>query len=157
MYEKTRESVYISYLFIYVYRHPLTRPLPIVEIYYLEFLAATLSAHGRINEERLAEAFDRIDSDDKGFISRENLKEILGTDYSKEKVDQYMQEADFLGDNEISFGEFVKFFQADQMQQVRAFRLDESNSASSNSLSVEPENDSSAPVPVPVPEHLLHE
>jgi len=125
------------------------------EIYYLEFLAATLSAHGRINEERLAEAFDRIDSDDKGFISRENLKEILGTDYSKEKVDQYMQEADFLGDNKISFEEFVKFFQADQMQQVRAFRLDESNSASSNSLSVEPENDSSASVPVP--EHLLHE
>ena len=64
-----------------------------------------------------------------------------------------MQEADFLGDNNISFEEFVKFFQADQMQQVRAFRLDESNSASSNSLSVEPENDSSASAP----EHLLHE
>ncbi len=117
------------------------------EIYYLEFLAATLSAHGRINEERLAEAFDRIDSDDSGFISRENLKEILGADYSKEKVDQYMKEADLVGDNKISFQEFVKFFQADQIKQARAFRLDESNSVSSGSL------DSSASPP----KHLLHE
>ena len=125
----------------------ITHPSRMEEIYYLEFLAATLSAHGRINEERLAEAFDRIDSDDSGFISRENLKEILGADYSKEKVDQYMQEADFLGDNKISFQEFVKFFQADQIKQVRAFRLDESISVSSGSL-----NSSASP-----PKHSLHE
>eukprot|EP01083_Nonionella_stella_P274908 933535_1 len=125
------------------------------EIYYLEFLAATLSAHGRINEERLAEAFDRIDSDDSGFISRENLKEILGADYSKAKVDQYMREADFLGDNKISFEEFVKFFQADQIQQVRTFQLEESSSVSSSSVSIEPENESSASASAP--EHLLHE
>jgi len=39
-------------------------------IQYSGFLAATLEVHGRIVEERLAEAFDRIDSDDSGFISR---------------------------------------------------------------------------------------
>merc|ERR1739848_483871 len=51
-------------------------------IYYTEFLAATLEAQGRIKEERLASAFDRFDSDDTGFISRQNLRIILGSDYT---------------------------------------------------------------------------
>lgn len=141
---KTQTSTY-SQECIFVCLLSLTAEfVPFSEIYYLEFLAATLSAHGRINEERLAEAFDRIDSDDSGYISRENLKQILGKDYSKEKVDQYMKEADFVGDNRISFEEFVKFFQADQMQQVRDFRLEEGISVGSGIASVEAELDSSA-------------
>lgn len=35
-------------------------------IMYTEFLAATLEAHGYIEEERVANAFDRLDSDDSG-------------------------------------------------------------------------------------------
>jgi Ca2+-binding EF-hand superfamily protein len=41
-------------------------------VHYIEFLAATLEAVGSIDEERLAEAFDRIDCDDTGYISIEN-------------------------------------------------------------------------------------
>lgn len=37
------------------------------QIMYTEFLAATIEAHGHIEEDRIAEAFDRIDSDDTGF------------------------------------------------------------------------------------------
>ena len=40
-------------------------------ILYTEFVAATLEMHGRVEEKRLAEAFDHIDDDDSGFISRE--------------------------------------------------------------------------------------
>jgi len=39
-------------------------------IEYTEFLAATLEVNGHIQEDRLAEAFDRIDSDNSGFISK---------------------------------------------------------------------------------------
>lgn len=39
-------------------------------IKYTEFLAATIEAHGTIDENRLAEAFDRLDSDDSGYISK---------------------------------------------------------------------------------------
>ena len=39
------------------------------KIRYTEFLAATIEVHGAIDEERLAEAFDRIDCDDSGYIS----------------------------------------------------------------------------------------
>ena len=39
------------------------------KIRYTEFLAATIEVHGAIDEERLAEAFDRLDCDDSGYIS----------------------------------------------------------------------------------------
>ncbi len=40
-------------------------------ILYTEFIAATLELHGRVEEKRLAEAFDLMDDDDSGFISKE--------------------------------------------------------------------------------------
>lgn len=40
-------------------------------IHYTEFLAATMETRGVIVEERLAEAFDRLDSDDSGYISKQ--------------------------------------------------------------------------------------
>ncbi len=45
-------------------------------IYYNEFLASTLETRGRIAEVRLAEAFDRLDSDGSGFISKEVCHEV---------------------------------------------------------------------------------
>lgn len=92
------------------------------EIYYLEFLAATLEARGRITEERLADAFDRLDSDDSGYISRKNFREILGSEYSDQKVDEFLKEVDTDGDGRISFEEFLKYFHKDQKNDVREFR-----------------------------------
>ena len=40
-------------------------------IHYTEFVAATLELHGRVEEKRLAEAFDLMDDDDSGYISKE--------------------------------------------------------------------------------------
>ena len=36
---------------------------------YTEFLAATIESTDLVTEERLAEAFDRLDADDSGYIS----------------------------------------------------------------------------------------
>ncbi len=101
------------------------------EIYYLEFLASTLEVQGRITEERLAEAFDRIDSDDTGYITRRNLSEMLGSDFSKEKVDNFIATADADGDDKISFEEFMEFFHADREKQVKELRPDYGMSSSS--------------------------
>jgi len=87
-------------------------------IYYTEFLAATLEAQGRIVEETLANAFDRIDSDDTGYISRENLTEFLGKEYSEEKVDSLLAEADQDRDGKISFEEFLKAFRSSHKQKM---------------------------------------
>lgn len=92
------------------------------EIYYLEFLAATLEARGRITEERLAVAFDRLDSDDSGYLSRDNFREILGSEYTDEKVDAFLKEVDSDGDGRISFEEFLVYFHKDQKVHVHKFR-----------------------------------
>lgn len=50
-------------------------------LHFTEFLAATLETGGKeVTDDRLAEAFDQLDMDDSGFISRQNLEEFLGKD-----------------------------------------------------------------------------
>jgi hypothetical protein len=85
-------------------------------IRYTEFLAATIEAQGAISEERLAEAFDRLDSDDSGFISAENLAEILGQDFPIEEINSIIQEADKTKDNLISYGEFLALWETKNEQ-----------------------------------------
>jgi serine/threonine protein kinase len=102
------------------------------EVYYLEFLAATLEAHGRIAEERLAEAFDRIDSDDSGKISKKNLRDLLGKDYSEAKVDRMLQEVDMDNDGEISFDDFRGIFRAEQVKEERALMPESSHDIGNN-------------------------
>lgn len=56
-------------------------------------MAATVEAHGYVTEEKLADAFDRIDADDSGYISRDNLRELLGRDYEPAVVERMLAEA----------------------------------------------------------------
>jgi hypothetical protein len=66
---------------------------------------------GAISEERLAEAFDRLDSDDSGYISAANLAEMLGADFPKEEIDEIIREADLTKDNRISYSEFLALWE----------------------------------------------
>lgn len=79
-------------------------------IHYSEFLAATIEAHGFIDEERLAEAFDRIDTDDDGYITVENLRDFLGNDVPAKDLEEIIDEADLQGARRISFREFVQLW-----------------------------------------------
>ena len=79
-------------------------------IYYTEFLAATLGDRGRIVEEKLTDAFDRMDCDDTAYILRQNLKEFLGSESTETKVDQLIKEVNLDGDGKCSFKEFKEHF-----------------------------------------------
>lgn len=79
-------------------------------IHYTEFLAATLGAQGVIEEERLAEAFDRLDSNDSGFISLNNLRELFGGELSDKRIEQIIMEANINHDNKISYDEFLSLW-----------------------------------------------
>lgn len=59
----------------------------------------------------MAEAFDRIDADDSGYISAENLKALLGTDFPKEEIDAIIKEADLTKDGKISYSEFLALWE----------------------------------------------
>ena len=81
------------------------------KIRYTEFLAATIEAQGAIDEVRLAEAFDRLDSDDSGYISADNLREILGDEFPQEELEKIIYEADLTHDNRISYPEFLALWE----------------------------------------------
>eukprot|EP00977_Amphora_coffeiformis_P018472 scaffold6506_cov171-Amphora_coffeaeformis.AAC.20 len=88
-------------------------------INYTEFLAATLETQGAIEEYRLAEAFDALDSDDSGYISRENLRNILGDRADDQLVDQLIAEADFRKDGRVSYEEFLQLFAQTKHDKIR--------------------------------------
>ena len=87
-------------------------------INYTEFLAACLEAQGDLEEYRLAEAFDIMDSDDSGFISRENLRKILGEQCNERFIDALIAEADFTKNGKISYDEFLQLFSRHKQKRV---------------------------------------
>merc|ERR1719146_162919 len=48
------------------------------EIHYSDFLAAMVSSRIKMHDEVLAQTFRRFDTDNSGFITAANLKEVLG-------------------------------------------------------------------------------
>jgi calcium-dependent protein kinase len=88
------------------------------KIMYTEFVAATLELQGRVEEKRLAEAFDHIDYDDSGYISKENLKRLLGESGTPERIEKLIESADTDGDGKISFEEFLVMFRKDNVASV---------------------------------------
>jgi Ca2+-binding EF-hand superfamily protein len=87
-------------------------------------LAATIEAHGHIGEDHIAEAFDRIDADDSGYISRQNLRDFLGDQCTKEQVDEMMTSADIDKDGKISYKEFLEAFRNQMHLAVEKVALD---------------------------------
>lgn len=81
------------------------------KIRYTEFLAATIEAQGAISEDRLAEAFDRLDSDDSGYIDAANLIDMLGEEFPKDEIHAIIDEADISRDNRISYSEFLALWE----------------------------------------------
>lgn len=142
---------------LYLYTVALTLSLQDVdgtnEVKYSEFLAATIEAHGAIDEERLAEAFDRIDCDDSGYITVDNLATMLGNDVPKSYLASIIDAADIKRDKRISYEEFLALWDTEQdekrqkaLEDVKRRRVLHSNSilsavSSSVSALLSPEKD----------------
>jgi Ca2+-binding EF-hand superfamily protein len=52
------------------------------------------------------EAFDRLDVDGTGVITRANLRTVLGTDYDPEEVERMIKDGDDDDDGEVTYDEF---------------------------------------------------
>lgn len=79
-------------------------------ILYNEFIAATLEAQQHLEESQLRDAFDNMDSDSTGFISKENLCHVLGEACHDDYVDKMIEVVDANKDGSISYNEFIEFF-----------------------------------------------
>eukprot|EP00614_Pseudopedinella_elastica_P008526 CAMPEP_0172596972 /NCGR_PEP_ID=MMETSP1068-20121228/16875_1 /TAXON_ID=35684 /ORGANISM="Pseudopedinella elastica, Strain CCMP716" /LENGTH=475 /DNA_ID=CAMNT_0013396255 /DNA_START=39 /DNA_END=1466 /DNA_ORIENTATION=- len=91
---------------------------------YTEFLAATVEAKGLNTEDKLLEAFDRLDADDSGYITFENLREILGSAYDPEEVKQMIASADFKNDGRVDLEEFMQLMGAKREAEIEVFNSD---------------------------------
>lgn len=67
------------------------------------------------NIEELRQAFQNIDKDNNGYISKKEFKELMksmGEDLSRSELKEVMAEADNNDDGKISYEEFVVMMQS---------------------------------------------
>eukprot|EP00927_Polykrikos_kofoidii_P039220 TRINITY_DN3364_c0_g2_i1.p1 TRINITY_DN3364_c0_g2~~TRINITY_DN3364_c0_g2_i1.p1 ORF type:complete len:537 (+),score=73.17 TRINITY_DN3364_c0_g2_i1:132-1742(+) len=79
------------------------------EIHYSDFLAAMVSTRIDLHDELLRSAFNKFDVDGSGYITLDDLKEVLGENFEGEEMDKLLAEADVLEDGRISYAEFVAY------------------------------------------------
>jgi calcium-dependent protein kinase len=79
------------------------------EIHYSEFLAAMVSTRIAMHDGLLKATFQKFDVDNSGFISLDNLKEVLGDSFDGAEVTRLVTEADRDKDGQISYNEFITF------------------------------------------------
>lgn len=75
-------------------------------IKYSEFIAAAMAESHYSATEQIEAAFRRLDLDDSGEITLENLVEVLGPGYDVETVKQVLDEGDYMKDGVIRLAEF---------------------------------------------------
>lgn len=78
---------------------------------YMEFLAATLEAKGFLEEEKLEEAFERMDAEHTGYITLKGLRTILGNSFDPSTVEQMLREVNPSQSGMISYEEFLDIMQ----------------------------------------------
>ena len=75
-----------------------------------EFLRATINYENLVTEKNLKYAFDYFDKDHSGYLSPDEIKEVLGlndnSEETKKLVNDIMKEVDTNGDGQISYEEF---------------------------------------------------
>eukprot|EP00928_Gymnodinium_smaydae_P011173 TRINITY_DN14153_c0_g2_i1.p1 TRINITY_DN14153_c0_g2~~TRINITY_DN14153_c0_g2_i1.p1 ORF type:complete len:559 (+),score=105.00 TRINITY_DN14153_c0_g2_i1:215-1891(+) len=79
------------------------------QIYYSDFLAATMDARTHLREETLRAAFHRFDVDRTGRISSEAFRRVLGDTFEGINVELLASEAFACGKGNIDFVEFEDF------------------------------------------------
>lgn len=83
------------------------------QVYYSDFLAATMEMRDRLREEAVRATFHRLDADHSGTIEAADLKLVLGEQFEGVQMEQLISEATSpSARGKIGFEEFVKVLQA---------------------------------------------
>lgn len=78
------------------------------EIHYSEFLAASLQSRFLLQENVIREAFQKFDIDNTGFITVDNLRQVLGDEYNGTQVEDIIAAVDYKKNGVIEYDEFVQ-------------------------------------------------
>eukprot|EP00913_Durusdinium_trenchii_P024908 g23381.t1 len=77
------------------------------QVYYSDFLAATLDVRKQIRQEAVLSAFNRLDADGSGSISPEDLRQVIGETFEGVNVELLVREADAACKGELTFQDFL--------------------------------------------------
>lgn len=80
------------------------------EINYNEFIAAAMCKRVSIDEEKLVLAFEAMDTECTGYLTRESIENGVGQMLKPGEIDAMMQEVDTNKDGRIDYGEFLVFW-----------------------------------------------
>lgn len=78
------------------------------EIHYSDFLAAMVSSRIQMHDDLLLSTFKRFDTDGTGFITEQNLKDVLGETFRPEEVDAMVLDVGG-NDGKISYAGFIAY------------------------------------------------
>lgn len=79
------------------------------EIHYSDFLAAMVSTRIALNNDILQDCFTKFDLDSNGFITRANLRDVLGDKFNGIPVEMLFDDVPTLHEGKMSWHEFVCF------------------------------------------------
>jgi len=82
------------------------------EIHYSEFLAAMVSTRITMHDEHIVSTFRRFDTDNTGFITHANLREVLGNDFNEEEMLELIRNVDPDNGDKISYENFVRYLKS---------------------------------------------
>lgn len=77
-------------------------------ISYSEFLASAMRRKMFSDEEKLIEAFDRLDVDGNGYLEIDDFKQLMGEEFNQQEVEEMIRSADKSKDGKIDFDEFMQ-------------------------------------------------
>jgi hypothetical protein len=88
----------------------------------------------------LAEAFDRLDADDEGYITVQDLRDFVGPEVPESYLDAIIDESDLLRDHRISYDEFLSLWNTESDDKIKSakqsIRLKRLNSATGSGSSI---------------------
>jgi len=87
------------------------------EIHYSDFLAAMVSTRIALHDDLLHATFSKFDTDNSGYITVSNLREVLGESYDEEQINKLVADADQVKDGRISYAEFVTYLRGDALEE----------------------------------------
>jgi len=93
-------------------------------ISYSEFCAAAIAKNHYMAEERVADAFAKLDTNNDGHISKEDLKKKLQGLYCDEKLTQMIEEGDRTKDGFIDYDEFIALMDSEDSAAQDALRAE---------------------------------
>jgi len=79
------------------------------EIHYSDFLAAMVSTKIELHDDILMVTFKKFDTDGKGYITKKNLREVLGDRVDGVKISTLLKELELSQHNRISYPEFEAY------------------------------------------------